>query len=350
MKPIADRIQKYNRSRRSDFVQLKYKALTENAYRFFRGTAHIFYEDFSKHPALLKTPSTWLCGDLHLENFGSYKSANRLIYFDINDFDEAYFGPCAFDVTRLLVSIIISCREVGIREKELRKLCSRFMNDYFTELGQGHASRIEYAISSGIIKTYFDHLSSRKRDAFIRKRVSRVKGKLKLKIDKVKYFELSSKEYRRVEEAVKQWVKANKQDAGFFRIHDIAYRVAGTGSLGLDRYAVLVSGKGYPKNYILDVKEAVASSVQTYFPKKKLQFENDADRIVAVQKRMQDSSVAYLSSLSVEKKWFVIREHQPSEDKMDLHALSRNTKYLGNYIEHTAQLLAWAQIRSSGYR
>ena len=30
-----------------------------------------------------RTPISWLCGDLHLENFGSFNRDNRLVYFDM---------------------------------------------------------------------------------------------------------------------------------------------------------------------------------------------------------------------------------------------------------------------------
>jgi hypothetical protein len=33
----------------------------------------------------------------HIENFGSYKGDNRLVYFDIGDFDESLLGPSAWD-------------------------------------------------------------------------------------------------------------------------------------------------------------------------------------------------------------------------------------------------------------
>jgi uncharacterized protein (DUF2252 family) len=43
---------------------------------------------------------------------------------------------------------------------------------------------------------------------------------------------------------------------------DIGRRIAGTGSLGVERYVVLVEGKGSPdRNYLLDIKEAKPSAM-----------------------------------------------------------------------------------------
>ena len=68
--------------------------MRKSAFAFLRATCHLFYEDLPKSPLLRKVPPVWACGDLHLENFGSYKGDNRLVYFDLNDFDEALLAPC----------------------------------------------------------------------------------------------------------------------------------------------------------------------------------------------------------------------------------------------------------------
>ena len=50
---------------------------------------------------------------------------------------------------------------------------------------------------------------------------------------------------------------ARRRQKKFYRVLDVARRVAGCGSLGLARWIVLVEGKGSPRgNYLLDLKEA----------------------------------------------------------------------------------------------
>src|ERR1700753_3486089 len=106
MKPITARIKDYNRKRLPEMVELKYKAMAENLFRFYRGTNNICYEALAaakiKMPA---SPLAWICGDLHLENFGSFKSDNRQVYFDLNDFDEAILAPAIYELLRLVTSI-----------------------------------------------------------------------------------------------------------------------------------------------------------------------------------------------------------------------------------------------------
>ncbi|MEP6726109.1 MAG: DUF2252 family protein [Bacteroidota bacterium] len=94
---LIERIKAFNEGRLEDMLQVKYAKMAENSFCFFRGTCHLFYEDLSKEKDFPTSPNAWICGDLHLENFGSFKSDNRLVYFDLNDFDEAVLAPAAFE-------------------------------------------------------------------------------------------------------------------------------------------------------------------------------------------------------------------------------------------------------------
>ena len=94
--PLAgpvERIIRYNDGREPERLQLKFARMRGSIFAFFRGTSHLFYEDWPSGNALDRTPTVWTTGDLHLENFGSYKADNRLVYFDISDFDDAGLAP-----------------------------------------------------------------------------------------------------------------------------------------------------------------------------------------------------------------------------------------------------------------
>src|ERR1700739_3899826 len=140
MQSVTKKIYEYNSSRDKDLLKFKYAALTESPHRFFRGTCHLFNSYLST--SLSKEPKVWCCGDMHLENFGSYKGGNRLIYFDINDFDEATVAPCTIDLIRLCVSIFLSGTDLNLPIDERRKLCELFLRSYKTTMQSRHSSRI----------------------------------------------------------------------------------------------------------------------------------------------------------------------------------------------------------------
>ena len=103
---LKERITAFNEGMLPEMVQLKYEAMAENAFRFFRSTCHLFYEDLAVAEPLPLSLLAWICGDLHIENFGSYKGDNKLVYFDLNDFDEALLAPCSYETVRMVSSIL----------------------------------------------------------------------------------------------------------------------------------------------------------------------------------------------------------------------------------------------------
>jgi uncharacterized protein (DUF2252 family) len=107
MDDITERIKAFNKDRVTKMVRFKYKFMKENMFRFYRGTCHLFYEDLSKEKTLPQSPFAWICGDLHLENFGSFKSDNKQVYFDLNDFDEAILAPVHCELVSIFTSIFI---------------------------------------------------------------------------------------------------------------------------------------------------------------------------------------------------------------------------------------------------
>src|SRR5579863_614553 len=107
MADVVKRIQTFNKGRLPDMLDLKYQAMRTNVFAFYRGTCHLFYQDWPTDTPLNHAPATWICGDLHLENFGSYKGDNRLVYFDMNDFDEAVLASANWEISRMLTSIFV---------------------------------------------------------------------------------------------------------------------------------------------------------------------------------------------------------------------------------------------------
>ena len=53
-------------------------------------------------------------GDLHVENFGTWRDAEGRLVWGVNDFDEVARMPYAVDLTRLVTSAILAKRENGL--------------------------------------------------------------------------------------------------------------------------------------------------------------------------------------------------------------------------------------------
>src|ERR1700733_7652295 len=61
-----------------------------------------------------------LCGDAHLSNFGLFASPERILLFDVNDFDETLPGPVEYDVERMSASFTVAGRGEGLSPADVR--------------------------------------------------------------------------------------------------------------------------------------------------------------------------------------------------------------------------------------
>lgn len=345
---VLERIQEFNQGRNPERLLLKYKAMRTNSFVFFRGTCHLFYEDLARNSLLNDAPPVWVCGDLHLENFGSYKGDNRLVYFDINDFDEGALAPASWEITRFLTSVLVGATTLGVNQSEALVLCRCFLKSYTDALALGTARTVERGTAEGMVADLLDSLKLRRRKDFLDRRTEVKKGKRRLIIDNKRTAAISSEERSLVESLMKNWA-AKQPNSEFFKLLDVGVRIAGTGSLGVKRYVLLVEGKGSPHgNYLLDVKQAISSSLMPYLKLSQPEWANEAVRVVAIQKRMEAMPQAWVSVVEMDGKPFVLRGLQPTQDKVSLDQWNGKLGRLKKVLKTMGEITAWNQLRSSG--
>jgi uncharacterized protein (DUF2252 family) len=345
---IVQNIQLFNAEREPERLILKYRAMRLNPFVFLRGTCHLFYDRLANEPVLNAAPATWVCGDLHLENFGSYKGDNRLTYFDLNDFDEAALAPLAWELTRCLTSILVGAESLLIKRAEALTLCEQFLSGYTAALASGKARWIERDTADGLIKQLLDKQRNRLRPAFLDSRTELKGSHRKIRLDGKKAVEISATERCKVTEFMEKFSR-NQPIPEFYQVLDVARRIAGTGSLGVARYIILVAGKGSPdQNYLLDLKQALPSSLIPHVRTKQPQWKTEAHRVVGVQQQMQSVSMAFLHAVMMDKQPYVLRALQPSEDRVNLSTTQNAAQMIESVLRHMGGLVAWGQLRSSG--
>jgi uncharacterized protein (DUF2252 family) len=344
---VVERIVRFNTGREPERLRLKYEALCSGAFRFLRGTCHLFYEDWPKRTPLSSAPHTWISGDLHLENFGSYKGDDRIIYFDINDFDEAVLAPCTFELARFATSVLLGARDFGAGKPQATRLVTSFLDAYADALGRGKARRIERLVADGLVRDLLDALLQRTRRQLLDRRTERRGGGRRLKLGK-RALPASPAQTRAVTALIASYARTQEQP-GFYRVRDVARRVAGTGSLGVERYVVLVEGKGSPDdNYLLDLKEARPTALAPFVPCRQPRWANEAERVVTIQDRMQVVAPALLHAVTMKKKGYILRELQPSEDRLTLTDCGGRMNRLESVMRTMGKVTAWSQLRSAG--
>jgi uncharacterized protein (DUF2252 family) len=350
MEKISERIIAFNRTRLPEMVKLKYEFMKENLFRFYRGTNHIFYEDLSQAVDFPDSPACWICGDLHLENFGTYKSDNRLVYFDLNDFDEAILAPSLWEIVRMTTSIFIAFDILKIEEKKALRMARLFLKTIGEKFAEDKASYIERNTSKGIVREFLRVVNKRKQQDILSKKTVVRKNKLQILLDDPKHFKLEKKLKKDLGEHIKQWLKTDEDSPYNYKVVDAVFRLAGTGSIGVKRYAVLLkSSNDTGEKYLLvDMKQSVPSSLLPYVKFKQPDWENEAERIVNIQKRMQNRAPALLSTSRFLDDHFVMQEMQPTKDSINFKLIKKEYRNIYQVIDDMAMLTASSQIRSSG--
>lgn len=347
MASILERIDAFNQGRDPKLIKQKYQAMQHDAFAFLRGTCHLFYEDWPTATPLNEAPPTWICGDLHMQNLGSYKGDNRLVYFNINDFDESVLAPCTWDLARFLTSLLVAARTINIKRVDALALCRLFLDTYRSALLKGRIMVIDEEMAVGVVRDLLCQVVLRKRKDFLNARTRLTEEGRKLRVDNKKTLDVSEQERALVTAAVESL--STRATAGFYKVLDVGHRVAGVGSLGVDRYVILVEGRGSPQqNYVLDLKEADASSLQPYLTLQQPHWENDGMRSVMIRRWVQGIPPALLSPLVINGRSYVLRELQPTEDKVDLVPLYGKQHRLTQLVKTIACIVAWGQLRSGG--
>ena len=344
---VVGRIIAFNAGREPERLRLKYAAMYASAFRFLRGTCHLFYQDWPRHSVLNRAPSAWISGDLHLENFGTYKGDDRIIYFDINDFDESVLAPCTWEMTRLAASVLVAADDYGLRHRQALHLARAYIGACAEALASGKARRVERLVASGPIRELLETLFQRRRAALLRQRTERRGGRLRLRLGK-RALPASAAQRRAVTALLGRFAR-RERNPGFFRVLDVARRVAGTGSLGLPRFVILVQGKGPPDgHYLLDLKGARPSALAKVSPCRQPRWGDQAQRVGALQNRLQAVSPALLHPVRMNGEAFLLRELQPSEDRLNLSRWGDRLDDFEDVMRVMGRVTAWSTLRSSG--
>ncbi|MDB5006769.1 MAG: hypothetical protein JWP45_1162 [Mucilaginibacter sp.] len=349
MSKLSERLKAFNSHLLPDMVQLKYEAMTENSFRFYRGTCHLFYEDLSKANPLPLSPLGWICGDLHVENYGSYKGDNKLVYFDLNDFDEGILAPVCYELARMVTSIFIAFESLEIEPEKALNMARLYLKTYAATLVKAKAIYIEPRTAKGIVCNFLTAADKTTEKELLKKRTISKRKKLMLSLEDERHFKLDKKLRQELTVHVDEWI-ANSSDGPYnYKVKGVIFRVAGTGSLGLKRYLFLLKSTNTKNKYLLvDMKQAAPSSVQPFVDVKQLQWETEAERIISIQKRMQNVSASLLSTTVFRGESYVIQELQPVKDTIKFKLLKNDYRDIYQVIDDMAALTASAELRSGG--
>lgn len=348
LKKITAQILAQNQGRDRDRLLLKLASLRQDPFAFFRGTNPLFLSFLPRSHALFDAPRTLICGDLHLDNFGAFKGDNRLCYFDVNDFDEACLAPFTLDIVRCAASIKIAAPGLGLGRLRSDSLVRCFLERYSQSIADGKPRWIERSLAEGVFRALLKRAIRRTRRELLGRYTRLQYGERHIRIGS-RALALQPGERAALKRFLSQY-RLPGFGASFFKLLDAAHRVAGNGSLGLERYLLLIRGRGSPdQNFLLDLKLAAPSAAARWLANRQPRWSSDAQRVVTIQRILQATSPALLHAENLAGRPFVLKELQPSTDRLDLEGWRGKPRRIEQAILGMASVTAWAHLRGCGH-
>jgi uncharacterized protein (DUF2252 family) len=203
-------------------LRLKHQRMAEDLFSFLRATFYRWVELWQKTcPDLARAPEVLAVGDLHVENFGTWRDVEGRLIWGINDFDEVYPAPYAIDLVRLAASahFAIAAGHLAVSHKDA---CSAILEGYRKALAAGG--------EPFVLEEKHDWL----------RRVA--KNELRNPVQFWQKMEALPRLKRKLPGSARKALERMMPEPGLK--FDARHRVAGLGSLGRERYVALATWDG----------------------------------------------------------------------------------------------------------
>lgn len=120
-------------------VKLKHRNMALSAFPFLRATFYRWAQWWPVVcPELARAPQVLTVGDLHVENFGTWRDLEGRLIWGVNDFDEAWPASYAVDLVRLVASAYLAIDEqhLAITRKAAREAMEEGYRDSIAHGGR----------------------------------------------------------------------------------------------------------------------------------------------------------------------------------------------------------------------
>ncbi|GAA2668650.1 MULTISPECIES: DUF2252 domain-containing protein [Actinosynnema] len=356
---VVDYVTATNEGRLPHLVPLRVQRMLVSPFAFFRGSAGLMAGDLAAGPR--SGPTAQLCGDAHAANFGLYGTPEGKIVMDVNDFDETLPGPWEWDLKRLATSLVLAGREGGVSEKGCRSAAEDAARAYrgavrhlaalpFLESWSalGDESVLSRAKADDLGEEFAKAAAKARRNTSARvaaKWTTRADGHWRFVTDPPVLDRVAEDTAQAVVDALPSYVDTLRESRYNlimrYGVSDVAFRVVGTGSVGLRSYLVLMHGNA-DEALVLQVKEARPSALAPFLglPPAK----HEGKRIVHGARLVQAETDILLGWTTVQGRPFIVRQFRNRKGEIDPTLLKRGE--LEDYGRFAGALLARAHSRS----
>ncbi|MFD8301763.1 DUF2252 domain-containing protein [Streptomyces sp. NPDC059690] len=362
-------IEESHRGRIPELTPIRAGRMAATPFAFLRGSAGLMAYDLARTP--MTRIRAQICGDAHAANFGLYGDARGGLVIDLNDFDETVSGPWEWDLKRLAASLVLAGREAGADEECCRKAAYDATGAYrrtmrllakLPVLDAWNAIADEELVSHtdahdllGTLERVSEKARANTSGRFAAKATEETAEGGRRFVDAAPVLRrVDDQEAAAVAAALEHYVGTLSEDRlpllARHAVHDVAFRIVGTGSVGTRSYVVLLlDHRGEP--LVLQVKEARPSALVPHLVTAGFEapaVEHEGRRVVLGQKRMQVVSDILLGWTSVDGRPFQVRQFRNRKGSVDPAALAADQ--IDDYGRMTGALLARAHSHSADPR
>lgn len=362
-------VEESHRGRIPGLTPIRAGRMAATPFAFLRGSAGLMAYDLARTP--VTGIGAQICGDAHAANFGLYGDARGGLVIDLNDFDETVHGPWEWDLKRLAASLVLAGREAGADEDTCREAAHDAAGAYrrtmrllarLPALDAWNAIADEELVSHtdahdllGTLERVSEKARANTSGRFAAKSTESTEDGGRRFVDAAPVLRrVTDAEAAAVAGALEGYLATLSEDRlpllARYAVHDVAFRVVGTGSVGTRSYVVLLlDHRGEP--LVLQVKEARPSALLPHLATAGFEAPeagHEGRRVVMGQKRMQVVSDILLGWTSVDGRPFQVRQFRNRKGSVDPAALAADQ--LDDYGRMTGALLARAHAHSADPR
>ncbi|HEY2557363.1 MAG TPA: DUF2252 domain-containing protein, partial [Diaminobutyricibacter sp.] len=374
--PRSDRdplgiLETQNAARLADLIPLRTSRMLTSPFAFYRGSAAIQAADLRN--GIDTNAEIVICGDAHIANFGLFASPQRTMIFDLNDFDEASYGPWEWDLKRMVTSVVIAAKHKGYSVTDARGAAIASAVAYRDALRSAMQldalQRFYLAATVTPGSSPFGKKTQKTIDSTLASARNRTSARVMEKITELApdgtrvivenpptLTHVDTTHEEELMDAMREYALTVPSHVALllsqYEITDVARRVVGVGSVGTRCFILMLTGPRADP-LVLQLKEATESVVQQFggIPRHVLpggdhqkRGSHNGGRVVSNQRIMQAVSDPFLGYLTFGGFDFYVRQFRDRNVSFDIDALGRQP--FTDYVASCGALLARAHAQS----
>ena len=303
--------------------------MARSTHAYVRGNTVKFYEWLAASRAAKRLPTgpaIWICGDCHLGNLGPLSDGEGNVEVQIRDLDQTVIGNPAHDLIRLGLSLATAARGSDLPGVTTAHMVEEMVDGYERALADrsGNADAPE----PDVVRMVKREAVGRKWRHLAKERIDGTDPTIPLG---KKFWALEDHERTALialfeDQEIKRQILSLTpgSDGSEVRLVDAAYWMKGCSSLGLLRYAALISirgAKGRADFALVDLKEAV-ETVAPVAPGAKMPADQ-AQRVVAGARALSPHLGDRMIATRLLDRSVFIRELAPQDLKLEVAQFSQ---------------------------